>query len=237
MKILPITKQYIDKKNNNFGISCNNSLVYPTMTSTNEKVLKSNLFEKIFNYIKSKNSNSQKNIINNNFFIKFKRPILVKNKKGAIHSFVKNENFNEKVLVKNSDGSFELFFRKFDPVSHETRIYSDLYDFSKTLNNTTVYDKNGLKLSQYFVKINNPNEPISIRRKDFNVSGKIIHEEIKYKNGDLTNIDYDYLRDTQTFETLKSNGAKEIVINSKYSFERRVYDKDGNILVNNIMNF
>lgn len=237
MKILPAIGFYSDNKKNNLSITHSNNIFYPTMTSSNVKVSKSNIFSKIYKFFKSKNFTSLNTSDNITLFKNFRRPILVKNKKGALRSFVKNENFNKKVLIKNSDGSFELFYRKFDPVSHETRIYSDFYDFNKKLNNTTIYDKNGLKLSQYFVKINNSKEPISIRRKDFNVSGKIIHEEIKYKNGDITDIDYDYLKDIQTFKTLKSDGTRDIVINSKYYVIKKVYDKDGNILVDNTMNF
>ena len=161
----------------------------------------------------------------------------MKNAKAALRTFVKNENFNKKIAVNNSDGSYELFYRKFDPVSHETRIHSDTYDLKNKLHHTTVYDKNGLKLSQYFVKVNNPKDPVSIRRKDFNVSGKIIHEEIKYKNGETTFIDYDYLRDIQKFETVKPDGTREIITNSKYCSEKQLIDPDGQIIFDNILNF
>lgn len=87
------------------------------------------------------------------------------------------------------------------------------------------------------MKVNNPKDPVSIRRKDFNVSGKIIHEEIKYKNGETTFIDYDYLRDIQKFETVKPDGTREIITNSKYCSEKQLIDADGQIIFDNILNF
>lgn len=236
MRILPVTELRTQKRSNNSNTHAkmNYSLA---MTAFYSKIKSENVYKKILNYFKC--SSIPEGIINSNqdeiTFVR--KPILMKNAKAALRTFVKNENFNKKIAVNNSDGSYELFDRKFDPVSHETRIHSDTYDLKNKLHHTTVYDKNGLKLSQYFVKVNNPKDPVSIRRKDFNVSGKIIHEEIKYKNGETTFIDYDYLRDIQKFETVKPDGTREIITNSKYCSEKQLIDPDGQIIFDNILNF
>ena len=206
----------------------------PTMTGIpSQKRIKPGLFQKLKNFINSKLSQKNQNYVkevktNIVNILPVTRPIEVKTQKDALKMFVKDEAFSKKVEVKNSkDGSTEIFQRMFDPVSHETRINADYYDIKGKLHHTTVYDHNGLKLSQYFVKFNNPKDPILIRRKDFNVNGKITREEIKYKNGDISYVDYDYFYETQTFKNVSNDGSYEIIKNSKYSTEVWKYDKNG----------
>lgn len=236
MRILPVTELRVQKRSNNSNshVKMNYS---PSMTALNKKISSGNVYKKILNYFKFRSIPSEINRGAQERCIGLRKPISMKNVKAALHTYVKNENFNKKILVNNADGSYELFYRKFDPVTHETRINSDTYDLKGKLHHTTVYDKNGLKLSQYFVKINNPKDPVSIRRKDFNVAGKIVHEEISYKSGEITYIDYDYLRETQQFETVKTDGTREIITASKYSSAKRLIGPDGKIISDNILNF
>ena len=164
--------------------------------------------------------------------------IIVNNQKKALYTFVRDENFSEKVMVRYPDkGAYEIYERMFDAASHETRINADYYDVKGRLDHTTVYDNNGLMLSKYYVKINNPKDPISIRRKDFNVNGKLTREEIKYKNGDISYADYDDIYNTQTFKNVKSDGSITVVKNTRYASETWRYDKNGNQIDHSITEY
>ena len=195
--------------------------------------VKQNIFQRLKNFLHSKLSPQHQSYVkevrtNIANILPTTRPLEAKSQKDALNFFVSNENFSKKVEVKNSkDGSTEIFSRMFDPVSHDMRINADYIDIKGKLHHTTVYDNNGLKLSQYFVKVNNPKEPISIRRKDFDVNGKIVREEIKYKNGDITYVDYDYIYKTQTFKNVSKDGSYNIVVNTPYSSEIQYFDKTG----------
>lgn len=192
-----------------------------------------------------------------NLFVKTKAAVIIKtinvqSEREAIEALKINKNFNGKYIFKNLETT-SYFYKKFDPVTHENRIFADVYSNEKSndLIKTSMYDMNGLKLSEYFVKIGNKKEAISIRRKDFNVQGKLIHEEIKYKNGDISNVDYDVLNGRQTTVINSSSGRvdkitstknySETVINypdgsesynyvSSSRMEKYLKDKDGNIV-------
>ena len=244
MKIQPIYsfKHYSNYENKN----CNNATFLssaPSMTGNFFKIKKSSLFKKMISFATAKKS------VNNEFKISPSNTNLkkvlsdasvidVKNQRAALDTFLRDKNFSKKVQIKNKDNlSIEIFYRKFDPVAHDDRIFADYFDSTKKLVYTTVYDSNGLKLSQYYVKFNNPKEPISIRRKDFNVAGKLIHEEIKYKNGDITNVDYDLLHKIQRFETLSKDGSKKVLTMSEYSCQSQEFDKYGNEISNNLTTY
>ena len=206
---------------------------YPAMKGMSANKIKPGFFQKLKAFFNSKISPQQQNYVkeikaNINNIIPQTRPLKAVSQKKALKRFLSDEKFSKKVEVKNiKDGSTEIFQRAFDPVSHEMRINADCFDMKGKLHHTTVYDNNGLKLSQYFVKVNNPKDPILIRRKDFNVNGKITREEIKYKNGDITYVDYDYYYNTQTFKNVAADGSYNIVKNSKYVSETWDFDKNG----------
>lgn len=202
-------------------------------TSFSGKYIKENFLKRLESFISSKIIKTETKMV-----IKAERPLAevlpavkpleVKDHKKALHMYLRDENFSGKVMVKNpKDGSCEIYERRFDAASHETRINADCYDIKGRLHHTTIYDNNGLLLSKYYVKINNPKDPILIRRKDYNVNGKLTREEIKYKNGDVTYVDYDYLYASQTFKTVKPDGSSDVVKNTKYSTEIWNFDKDG----------
>ena len=276
MKIQPI---YSFQHHSNYeNKNCNYvSLAFsaPSMTGNFFKAKKSSLLKKMFRLITNKKAVSNEIQIspsNTNLkkILSDTSVIEVKNQRAALDTFLRDKSFSKKVQIKNKDNSsIEIFYRKFDPVVHDDRIFADYFDSAKKLVYTTVYDSyrkfdpvvhddrifadyfdsakklvyttvydsNGLKLSQYYVKFNNPKEPISIRRKDFNVAGKLIHEEIKYKNGDITNVDYDLLHKIQRFETLSKDGSKKVLTMSEYSCQSQEFDKYGNEISNNLTTY
>ena len=244
MKIQPI---YSFQHHSNYeNKNCNYvSLAFsaPSMTGNFFKAKKSSLLKKMFRLITNKKAVSNEIQIspsNTNLkkILSDTSVIEVKNQRAALDTFLRDKSFSKKVQIKNKDNSsIEIFYRKFDPVVHDDRIFADYFDSTKKLVYTTVYDSNGLKLSQYYVKFNNPKEPISIRRKDFNVAGKLIHEEIKYKNGDITNVDYDLLHKIQRFETLRTDGSKKVLTMSEYSCQTQEFDKLGNEISNDLTTY
>ncbi len=244
MKIQPI---YSFQHHSNYeNKNCNYvSLAFsaPSMTGNFFKAKKSSLLKKMFRLITNKKAVSNEIQIspsNTNLkkILSDTSVIEVKNQRAALDTFLRDKSFSKKVQIKNKDNSsIEIFYRKFDPVVHDDRIFADYFDSAKKLVYTTVYDSNGLKLSQYYVKFNNPKEPISIRRKDFNVAGKLIHEEIKYKNGDVTNVDYDLLHKIQRFETLRTDGSKKVLTMSEYSCQTQEFDKLGNEISNDLTTY
>ncbi len=162
----------------------------------------------------------------------------VNTRQDALAIFLYNKSFDKKVKVTNpKDGSTEIFSRTFDPVTHENCIIADYYNLKGKLHHTTVYDEDGLKLSQYFVKINESQDPISIRQKYFNADGKIIKEEIKYKNGDITYADYDYTNNTQTFKNVSKDGSYNIVKSTQYSSEIIYFNKNGEKINYNLLDY
>lgn len=243
MRIFGITN-YSQSTNSQKG-ACNNGFKCTTNPCFCGNI-KNSFWQKLESYITSKFTNSKDEFVKalkpeGSAITKIAakaKPIEVKNQQKALHLFLRDENFSKKVIVKNpDDGSYEIYERMFDAASHETRINADYYDIKGRLDHTTVFDNNGLMLSKYYVKINNPKDPILIRRKDYNVIGKITREEIKYKNGDVTYIDYDDLYSTQTYRTVKPDGSSNVIKNSKYASEFWYYDKNGNQLEYKIIEY
>lgn len=209
------------------------TITSPATTGRLQTNIKPGFFQKLKAFINSKLSLKKQSYVkevkaNIANIMPVTRPIEASSQKKALRMFLDNDKFSKRVEVKNTkDGSIEIFERIFDPVSHEMRINADCFDSKGKLHHTTVYDNNGLKLSQYFIKVNNPKDPILIRRKDFNVNGKITHEEIKYKNGEVTYIDYDYYYEAQTFKNIYNDGSYRITKNTKYASEILDFDKLG----------
>lgn len=205
----------------------------PSMTGIAGGKIKPKFMQKLEAFLKSKLSPQQQKYIKEtkesvSKVIPAVKPIEAKSRKAALDNFLADDNFSKKVVVRNPEnGSHEVFYRMFDAASHEMRINADYFDYKGKLNHTTVYDNNGLKLSEYYIKINDPKDPILIRCKDYNVNGKITREQIKYKNGDITYVDYDYIYKTQTYKTVKSDGSSNVVKNTKYSTEIWNFDKYG----------
>ena len=205
----------------------------PSMTGIAGGKIKPKFMQKLEAFLKAKLSPQRQKYIKEtkesvSKVIPVVKPIEVKTRKAALDNFLADDNFSKKVVVRNPEnGSHEVFYRMFDAASHEMRINADYFDYKGKLNHTTVYDNNGLKLSEYYIKINNPKDPILIRCKDYNVNGKITREQIKYKNGDITYVDYDYLYKTQTYKTVHPDNSHEIIKNSQYATEEWRYDNNG----------
>lgn len=224
---------YISNSNSSKENYANKYYYSPSMTGISKNKIKSGFTHKIKAFLKSKLSPQQQKYVKEvkesvSKTIPVAKPFEVKSQKEALNMFLADDNFSKKVAVTNPEnGSHEIFYRMFDAASHEMRINADYFDYKGKLNHTTVYDNNGLKLSEYYVKINNPKDPILIRRKDYNVNGKITREEIKYKNGDITYVDYDDIFASQTFKTVKPDGSINVVKNTRYSTEIWNFDKYG----------
>lgn len=246
MKIFPV-KNMVTQYNYNDGNCNKKNNTNPSMMGAKSMMLETYVSESQFTLIKKwfKNNfftnKAKAEIIQNG--ITPKKPteailkkaddiLYLKTPKQAIQNII-NSNLKKASIVERKYGEYEKFYYQFDPVEHQDRIYADFFDSKKILHHTTVYDLNGLKMSQFYEKPNSSKDPITKRIKIFDVNEKMVHEDINYKNGDIGTVDYDYVMGTNTNKTHFKNGGEEVVVSGKYHTETTITDKDGNITYHN----